>query len=166
MYGNTAMIRRLAGRLDEEADDVRALAYQLVAAADNVAWQGRAASAMRESVRRRAGALRRTAHRLDDAARALRHHASEIDRLKELIAAIERRATRLVAAARERLTELGQRILDGLPSVAPSAVDQVLDRFMPPPTGHLAWLEVELPGLAIGDEGRPGRGLPGRGLGR
>jgi ABC-type transporter Mla subunit MlaD len=145
--------------MSEEADDLRILADQLVAAASNVAWQGRAASAMRESVRRRASSLRRTAQRFDDASQALRHHAAEVDRLKELIAELERRAARLVAAARDRLTELGQRILDGLPAAAPSAVDQLLDRFIPPPTGHLAWLEVDLPGLAGGDDARFGRGL-------
>ena len=104
-------------------------------------WQGLAADAMRARVRAQVGALRRTAELADDAAAALDQHADEVDRLKALIAAIERKAMALVAAARDRLAGL-------VSSVLPDPIDELLDRFVPPPPGHRDWLLVDLPGLA------------------
>ena len=104
-------------------------------------WEGLAADAMRARVRAQVGGLRRTAELADDAAVALDQHADEVDRLKALIAAIERKAMALVAAARDRLAGL-------VASVLPDPVDELLDRFVPPPPGHRDWLLVDLPGLA------------------
>ena len=147
MYGDTAVIRRLAGALRHQATDLRQDADGLLAQAESVPWRGWAADTMRTVARERVAALRRTAHAHDVAAEALERHADEVDRLKELIAEIERRVHRLVDAARSRLADLAGRVLDGLRSVLPDPVDELLDRFVAPPSGHLDWLHVELPGL-------------------
>jgi hypothetical protein len=147
MYGDTAVIRRLAREMREQADDVRRQADALVARAETVAWRGWAADAMRNQARERGAALRSTAAAHDDAADALDRHAAEVDRLKDLIAHIERRVHRMVSAARDRLASLGTRILAGVRSLLPDPVDETLDQFIPPPSGHIDWLDVELPGL-------------------
>lgn len=149
-YGDTAVIRRLARALRDQAVEIRAEADRLVGLADGVLWTGRAADAMRRRSRERAADLRRAATLHDDAADALDSHAREVDRLTELIAAIERRVRGMVEAARDRLAQLGGAILDGLRDLAPPPIDQpldqLLDRFVPPPSGHRDWLEVDLPG--------------------
>ncbi len=124
MYGDTAVIRRLAGDLRQQAGDIRAEADDLLARAEGVGWQGRAADAMRTRARGRVAALRRSAAEHDDAAQALDRHAAAVDRLTALIAAIEQRAHQLV-----------------------TEVDELLARFVAPHTGHRDWLTVELPGL-------------------
>lgn len=147
MYGDTRVIRGLADDLRQQADDIRGQADALVGQADGVEWQGWAADAMRLRARERGATLRRTAAAHDDAADALDRHAAEVDRLKELIAAVERRVRGLVAGARDRLADLGRRLLDGVTGLLSDPVDELLDRFVPPPSGHLDWLHVELPGL-------------------
>ncbi len=141
MYGDTEAIRRLARTMRGQAMTLRSEASDLLARAEAVPWDGLAADAMRARVRAQVGALRRTADLAEDAARALAHHADEVDRLKALIAAIERRVTALVSAARDRLAGL-------LSSVLPDPLDELLDRFVPPPPGHRDWLLVDLPGLS------------------
>ena len=144
MYGDTEAIRGLARTLRGQGTTLRAEATHLLAQAEAVPWQGLAADAMRARVRAQVGALRRTADLADDAARSLDHHADEVDRVKALIAAIERKVMALVDAARDRLAGLA-----GLAaSVLPDPVDELLDRFVPPPPGHRDWLVVDLPGLA------------------
>jgi hypothetical protein len=147
MYGDTTVIHGLARGLREQASDIRGEADRLVAQADSVHWTGLAADAMRRRTRERAAALRRSAGLHDDAADALDRHAAEVDRLKDLIAAIERRAHSLVEGARDRLAEIGHGLVDGLRHVLPDAGDELLDRFVPPPSGSRDWLDVELPGL-------------------
>ena len=147
MYGDTSVIRGLARTMRDQAADIRHEADRLVAHAESVHWSGLAADALRRRSRDRAADLRRTAALHDDAADALDHHADEVDRLKELIASIERRVQGLVAGARDRLAELGRGILDGIRHVAPDPLDQLLDRFVPPPSGSKDWLDVEIPGL-------------------
>src|SRR4051812_23947347 len=122
MYGDTTAIRRRAAGLREQADDLRAASVRLAALADAVAWQGLAADAMRRHAHDRAARLRRTAGLHDDAADALDRHAREVERLQDLIAAVEHRVARLLAAA-----------------------GTLLDRFVPPPSGSMDWLSVELP---------------------
>ncbi|MFN8190870.1 MAG: hypothetical protein U0R78_10625 [Nocardioidaceae bacterium] len=147
MYGDTGVIRVLARRMRDQADDLRREADRLVGEAEAVWWTGWAADAMRSRARDRGAALRRTAALHDDAASALERHAAEIDRLKELIAWLERRAHSVVTAARDRLADLGRRLLAGVRDLVPEPIDQLLDRFVPPPSGHRDWLTVELPGL-------------------
>ena len=147
MYGDTGVIRGLARRMRDQADDLRGEADTLVGQAEAVWWTGWAADAMRSRARARGSALRRTATLHDDAAQALERHADEVDRLRELIAWVERRVERLVASARERLAGLGRGLLNGLLDVVPDPLDQLLDRFVPPPPGHRDWLAVDLPGL-------------------
>ncbi len=141
MYGDTEAIRRLARTMRDQGTALRTQADWLLARAESVAWRGLAADAMRARVCGQAEALRRTAGLADDAAVALDEHADEVDRLKALIAAIEQKAMALVATARERLAGL-------VASVVPDQVDDLLDRFVPPPPGHRDWLLVDLPGLA------------------
>jgi hypothetical protein len=150
MYGDTAAIRGLARGLRVLGDDIRGEADFLLARAEAVPWEGLAADAMRHLARHRVAELRRTAGLHDEAAAALDEHAEAVDRVKRLIAAIEHRVRALVAAARDRIAGvLG--VVGGL--VDP--LDDLLDRFVPPPSGHLDWLTVDLPGLDL-----PGLDVP------
>lgn len=85
MFGDTATIRALAGRLRERADEIRDLASTLLRSATEVAWDGVAADAMRAHVETRLAALHRTARLHDDAADALDRHAREVDLAKDLL---------------------------------------------------------------------------------
>jgi hypothetical protein len=147
MYGDTAVIRRLAHDLREQADQLRGEAAALRGQAEAVLWHGWAGDGMRALVRERAESLRDVATAHDAAADVLEQHARDVDRRKEQIAALEGRARALVASARGRLADLGRRILDGAEGLVADPGDLLLDRFVPPPTGHLDWLDVELPGL-------------------
>jgi len=147
MYGDTRVLRDLARAMRDQASDIRQEADHLAARAERVPWSGLAADAMRRRSHDRAAALRRTALLHEDAAEALDRHAAEVDRLEELIAAVERRVRALVAGARDRLAALGHGLLDGVRHVLPDPVDEMLDRFVPPPRGSKEWLEVDLPGL-------------------
>lgn len=142
MYGDTAVIRRLAAQMSEQGTEIRHDADRLVEASRLVLWEGRAARAMRERMTERAVALRRTADEHDDAAQALRHHADEVDRLQDLIREIAHRVLGLVEAARSRLAGLADRALDVVELVAPDPVDELLASFRPPPSGHGDWLLV------------------------
>jgi len=143
MYGDSTVIRALATDLREQAADIVAEADALVGQADECAWSGRAADAMRRRSRERAAALRRSAWRHRDAAEALERHAAEIDRVKDLITAMEKKALGLVTAARDRLGDL----VEGARELVGDRADDLLDRFVPPPSGHRDWLDVDLPGL-------------------
>lgn len=147
MYGDTAVLRRRAAQLREQGGDIRALADQLVARSEAVAWTGRAASMMRERMRDRAALLRDTARSHESAADSLVVHLGEVDRLTEAIAGIEHKAASLVGDARARLAE---RESHGDPDGVrrePTPEDRVLLAFAPPPSGHRDWLDVSLPGL-------------------
>ena len=149
MYGDTAVIRRLAQQMSEQATEIRGDADGLVTASQQVLWDGRAAQAMRERMTERAVALRRTADEHDDAAQALRHHADEVDRLKDLIREIAHRVRGLIEGARSRLADLADRALDLVKKVTPDPIDEMLSSFQPPPEGHKDWLDVpdQLPGV-------------------
>jgi hypothetical protein len=141
MYGDTEAIRGLARTMRGQGAALRSEADRLLGRAEAVPWQGLAADAMRARVRAQVRALRHSAELADEAAVALGQHADEVDRLKALIAAIESTVMALVAAARERLAGL-------VASVLPDPLDELLDRFVPPPSGHRDWLLVDLPGLS------------------
>jgi uncharacterized protein YukE len=151
MYGDTLVMRRRAAQLREQGEDIRTMAEQLVTRSDEVAqesgWTGRAADAMRDRVRERAAHLREAANAHDVAAASLEKHLGECDRLTESIAGLERRASSLVADARTRVARLQSPGDDD--AVRPTATreDQALVAFVPPPSGHKDWLDVELPGL-------------------
>ena len=140
MYGDTEAIRGLARTMRDQGTALRSQADWLRMRADAVPWEGLAADAMRARVHAQVEALRHTADLGDVAAVALDQHADEVDQRKAVIAAIERKAMALVAAARDRLAGL-------VSSVLPDPVDELLDRFVPPPSGHRDWLLVDLPGL-------------------
>lgn len=148
MYGDTAVIRRLAQQMSDQGTEIRSDADRLVKASELVVWEGRAAQAMRERMAERAVALRRTADEHDDAARALRHHADEVDRLKDLIREIARRVHGLIEGAKSRLASLADKAIDLVKKVTPDPVDEMLSSFQPPPEGHKDWLDVpdQLPG--------------------
>jgi hypothetical protein len=141
VYGDTEVIRGLARGLRRQGDDIRWEADLLLAAAEAVPWQGVAADAMRCLARHRVGELRRTAALHDDAASALDDHADAVERVKRLIAAIEHRVLSMVAAARDRIAGLVGGLVDPL--------DDLLDRFVPPPSGHKDWLSIDLPGIDL-----------------
>lgn len=137
MYGNTAVIRKRAGQLRDQALDIRATADQLVAQAEATPWRGRAAEALRTRVRERATQLREAAAEHDRAADSLDKHAHDVDAAKDAINRLERRAETLVADAAERLSVGSD----------PDSDDEALTRAELPPSGHRDWLTVELPGL-------------------
>jgi hypothetical protein len=141
MYGDTEAIRGLARTMRDQGAELRTHAEWLLSRTEAVPWQGLAADAMRARVGAQVEALRRTADLAADAAAALDRHADEVDQRKALIAAIERKAMALVAAAKDRLAGL-------MSSVLPDPIDELLDRFVPPPPGHRDWLLVDLPGLS------------------
>jgi hypothetical protein len=142
MYGDTEAIRGLARTMRRQGAALRTEAERLLALAEATPWEGLAAEAMRLRVRQQTTSLRRTAALADDAATALDGHADEVDRLKALIAAIERKVLALVDAARDRLAGLA----DLVDQVLPDPGDELLARFVPPPSGHRDWLTVDLPG--------------------
>lgn len=145
MYGDTAVMRRRASALREQAAELRLTADRLVARAEAVDWTGRAAEAMRTRIRERAVQLREVAGLHDEAADSLDLHTAEVDRRKDAIAERRRRAESLVADARARLAAVEQG--PGGAPVAPTDHDRVLAGFSAPPPGHRDWLTVELPGL-------------------
>jgi hypothetical protein len=147
MYGDTDAIRGLARTMRDQAAALRDEAGSLLTRAEAVPWQGLAADAMRLRVRGQVCSLQHTAALADTAATALDRHADEVDRLKALIAAIERKAAALVAAARDRLAGLAGLAAGLAEGLLPDPVDELLDRFVPPPPGHRDWLLVDLPGL-------------------
>ena len=96
-------MRKRAAQMREQAIDIRAMADQLVAQTESVAWTGRAADAMRERIRDRAAHLRDVAGAHDTAADSLERHLLEVDLLKDEIADTERKTDKLVTDARSRV---------------------------------------------------------------
>lgn len=150
MYGDTSVMRKRAGELQEQGADIALTADTLVAQSDAISWSGRAADAMRARVRERARHLREAAALHETAAESLIRHLGEVDRLKESIAGVEQRAESLVADARTRIARL-EAEAEGDPSraarVRPSETDETLAAFVAPASGHKDWLSVNLPGL-------------------
>lgn len=144
MYGDTEAIRALATTIRGHGAAIETEADVLLGRAETTPWEGLAADAMRLRVRTQVVGLRQTAQLHEDAAAALEQHADDVDRIKALIAAIERKVMSMVEAARSRLAGLAG-LLD---TVLPDPVDELLARFVPPPTGHRDWLTVDLPGLS------------------
>jgi hypothetical protein len=147
MYGDTDVMRKRARELREQGVDLRATADRLVAQTEHAGWTGRAAVALDERVRERATRLRDVAGRHDSAADALDTHVAEVDRLKDAIAGIERRADSLVTDARTRVARATAQGDGRGIRVLPDPEDEELVAFEAPPSGHRAWLSVELPGL-------------------
>ena len=147
MYGDTQVMRRRAAALREQGVDIRLTADRLVAEAERIDWQGRAADSMRDRVRDRAAHLREAANRHETAAESLDRHVAETTRLKDAIAEVERKVRSLTADARERADALAARSDDDV-QVEPDTDDAELLSFTPPPAGHRDWLAVELPGLS------------------
>lgn len=140
MYGDTLVMRKRAGQLREQGDDLRALAEQLVARSEAIAWRGRAADAMRTRVKERASHLREAANSHDAAANALDRHLGEVDLAKEAIVEAERRAGSRVAEAQTRLAR------SEYDDSAATDDDRALVAITLPPSGHQDWLTLELPG--------------------
>ena len=122
MYGDTDVMRKHAGRLREQGEQIRSLAEHLVRHAESVSWAGRAGDAMRERIRGRASRLREAARRHDLAADTFETHIALVEELKDSISETERRATALLE-------------------------DGALPRFEPPAPGHKDWLAVSLPAV-------------------
>lgn len=139
MYGDTAAARKRVAQLREQGGDIRAMADRLVAQAESVPWEGRAAEAMRTRIKERAAHLRTAAGRHDTAADSLARHLAEVTTLKDAIEAREHKATALGADARVAAASYGP--------AEPGPEDAALAAFVPPPPGHKDWLIVDLPGL-------------------
>jgi hypothetical protein len=142
MYGDTTVIRRLAGALREQGSDIRVEADALVGRAEAVRWSGLAADAMRALARSHAGDLRACANAHDDAAAALDRHAREVDHVKDVIAAIERTVAHFFDSIGHGLSGFAHGLVG---HVVPDAVDHWVAHFDPPPPGSMEWLEVHLP---------------------
>jgi ABC-type phosphate transport system auxiliary subunit len=138
MYGDTEVIRALARRLDQQADEIREHAQQLLRAAHRVLWEGRAAHAMQERMRDRAAALDHTATEHEVAAGLLRRHAQLVEERKALIAEIAAKVASAVDGAKSRLSA----IAGGLVDAVRDPFDERLARLSWPPGGHLDWLGV------------------------
>jgi hypothetical protein len=145
MYGDTTVIRRLAGTMREQGADIRREADALAARAEAVPWTGLAADAMRSLSRTHAADLRACALLHDDAADALVRHAGEVDRLKEVISAIERHVAHLLDSVGHSISGLAHH-LSG--HVVGDAVAHWRDHFEAPPRGSKEWLEVHVPRFA------------------
>lgn len=142
MYGDTEVIRGWARRMAAQGDEIRGLTDGLLRASETVLWDGRAATAMRERMSERGRRLVACADQHEEAALALRRHADRVDEVKATIAGIADRMTVLVADARARLAALADRALDLGRDLWPDPVDEALQRFTPPPPGHVDWLRV------------------------
>jgi hypothetical protein len=125
VYGDTATLRQLAHQMNERAGGLRCCRQALGDQIRSTPWTGQAAGALRAVAESRLAQLDRCVHRHEEAARALARHAEEVDRLKALIASLEHRARDVVTGP----------------------LGHLLDHFVAPPTGHLDWLRVDLPGL-------------------
>ncbi|GAA3533745.1 hypothetical protein [Nocardioides daeguensis] len=155
MYGDTTVIRRLAGDMDERASDLRATADRLSGSAETAHWWSVSGERMRAQARDRAASLRTIAADYEDAADKLRAHADEVDDLKALIASIERTVTSLVEGAVDRLRAAGHAIVEGVKDGVralgnlltgggeePDPQDVRLAQYAVPPPGDKAWLDV------------------------
>lgn len=146
MDGDTDVIRRRMSALRDQGADVRALADQLVARVEGLGWAGRAAEAMAARVTERAVHLRAVADRHVAAADALGDHAEAVDATVEEIAQTQARVETMVADARARVDRIAEANRAGA-TISPDPADEALLAFEPPPPGHRAWLEVDVPGL-------------------
>lgn len=142
MYGDTAASRKRIAQLREQSGDIRAAADRLVAQAESVPWDGRAAEAMRTRIKERANQLRVAAGHHETAADSLARHLTEVDTRKDAIESIRHKADSLTSDAAARLAAL-----ESADNGRPTDEDAALAAFVPPPPGHKDWLTVELPGL-------------------
>jgi len=94
--GDPAALDATARRINHHADDLRARACRLAAAADGVRWHSTAAGEFRRDVRGLAGGFRRAADKVDDAADALRRHAATVRQVRAAIRATEHAAASAV----------------------------------------------------------------------
>jgi uncharacterized protein YukE len=140
MYGDTSVIRALAGQLRERAGEIRDEAHELAGRAEAVPWTGLAAAAMRRMSDDHTARLLACAVAHEAAADALDRHAREVDHVKDVIASIEHRALHLLHSAASGVGGLVGHVL-------PDAVDHWAHGFDPPPTGSRAWLDVRLPSV-------------------
>jgi uncharacterized protein Yka (UPF0111/DUF47 family) len=147
MYGDSGVTRKRAAQIREQANDLRAMADQLVSHTESIAWTGRAADAMRERIRDRAGTLRDVAASHDTAADSLERHLNQVDVLKDQIADTERKVDKLVTDARTRVARIESADDPAGVHHTPDPEDEILNAFTPPPPGHKDWLTVSLPGL-------------------
>ncbi|SDC88977.1 WXG100 family type VII secretion target [Actinokineospora iranica] len=92
-YGDPDELDRLAGQIEQRADDVRKHGADMDTQAGAMRWKSIAADRCRESVAGDRKSLDGTADKLDDAAAILRQHAQQV---RELIAAIKRIAESVV----------------------------------------------------------------------
>jgi hypothetical protein len=135
MYGDTTAVRALAREMREQAADIHGESAALLAHADAVPWSGLAADAMRHLAHDHATGLAASARAHERAAAALERHAREVDHVKGLI-----------AAAEHQVRGMADSLGGGVSGALRSRVGHWLAHTDLPPPGHLAWLEVRVPG--------------------
>lgn len=111
MFADTTIIRALARRLRERADEIRDLAADLTTRAAAVPWSGLAADAMRAHAAVQAAALLRTAGLHDDAAEALARHAAAVDQRLDLLAATAGAAGELAGDVADGIADAAKGLL-------------------------------------------------------
>ncbi len=97
--GDPAALDAAARHINHHADDLRARACRLAAAADGVRWHSTAAGAFRRDARGLAGGFRCAADNVDDAADAadaLRRHAATLRQVRAAFGAAEHAAASAV----------------------------------------------------------------------
>ncbi|CRK60441.1 hypothetical protein [Alloactinosynnema sp. L-07] len=159
-YGDPDELDRLAGKIEQRADDVRKHGADMDVQAAAMRWKSIAADRCRETITGDRESLDGTAGKLDEAAAALRRHAQE---LRELLAAIKRIAEAVVGWFNDAIDRFN-RALESFKNMVSDMVDTVTGvfggggdapqaprppwegwRYQPdnlPPAGDKQWLEV------------------------
>lgn len=145
MYGDTTVIRRLADRMDERAEDIRSQVRSLRGNAEAATWVSVAGSAMKERVAERSADLNDVALAYEEAATKLREHAREVDELKALISRIQDKVTSMISAAVDRIKDAASAIAGGIKDLVTGDDDngdEQMANYQAPPPGDRAWLDV------------------------
>lgn len=159
-YGDPDELERIAGQIEQRADEVRKHGADMVTRATSARWKSVAAERCRATIAADRVALDGTAGKLDEAAAALRGHAQ---RVRELIAAIKRIGQAVVSWFNQAIDRFNQAVERFRQAVA-SMVDSVGNalgfggdapqpprppwegwRYQPdnlPPAGDRQWLDV------------------------
>ncbi|PPK67828.1 hypothetical protein V5P93_007170 [Actinokineospora auranticolor] len=159
-YGDPDELDRLAGQIEQRAEEVRRHGSDMDRQAGAMRWKSIAADRCRETVAGDRKALDGTADRLDEAAAILRGHAQQV---RELIAAIKRIAESVVSWFTSAIDRFNQAV-DAFNKAVSDMVDTVGSalgfggdapqaprppwegwKYQPdnlPPAGDKQWLEV------------------------
>jgi biotin carboxyl carrier protein len=109
-----AALYATADRIARHAEELRARATRLVAAAAHARWHSPAARAFRQDVAGIAEQMRHAAGRVDDAADALRRHARRIEDELAVVAAGEAIVAHTAGTVVSGAVHTGERVLHAI----------------------------------------------------